>query len=188
MEIPIEVSAKHIHLSREHLDALFGEAYDLTQMKDLSQPGGFAAEEKVELISDSGKSCKLRVVGPLRNHTQIEISMTDAFKLGIDAPVRESGHISGSASGVLEGPAGEVKLEEGIIIAKRHIHANNSEANSLGIKNGDIVSVKTESKRGVTFHDVVVRMGSDYKLSMHVDTDEGNSAGVPKGGRGRLIT
>ena len=187
MNIPIEVSAKHIHLSEADVQELFGEGYELTPLKELSQPGAFAAKEKVELVAENGDTCSLRAVGPARENTQVEIAFTDAFKIGFEPPVRESGNIENSASALLKGSQGEKELKEGVIIAKRHIHVSPDKAEAMGVEDGQEVSVKTEGERGVTFHNTVVRVHEKYDLSMHIDTDEGNAAGIPKGGTGKLI-
>ncbi|NLO14484.1 MAG: phosphate propanoyltransferase [Clostridiales bacterium] len=178
MKIPVETSARHLHVSREDLDTLFGKGFELTKKKDLSQPDQFASGEKVTLVGPRGEF-KMTILGPCRKSTQVEVSLSDARSLGIAPPVRESGDTAGSAAGKLVGPAGEVMLKEGVIIAKRHIHASPQEAERLGIKNGEAVSVKVESgDRSLIFGDVVVRVSPAYTLTMHIDTDESNAAGA----------
>jgi len=187
MEIDIEVSAKHIHLSREHINQLFGEGYELSVLRELSQTGAFAAEESVDFVSEEGEGCKLRVVGPTRAQTQIELSRTDAFELGIEPSVRISGDIENTPGGFLEGPRGRVGIKEGVIVAKRHIHIGEEKAEEKGLEDEQIVSVEIKGERGLIFNEVIVRVGQNYKLSMHIDTDEANAAGIPSGGKGEII-
>jgi len=175
--IPVGVSNRHIHLSKQDLCALFGEGHELTKIRDLGQPGQYACAETVTLIGPKGSFEGVRVLGPLRDKTQIEISRTDAFKLGVEAPVRESGLVEGSAGLVVKGPAGEVRLSHGCILAMRHIHMTPDDAKRFGCKDGDVVSVRVEKgSRRVTFDDVLVRVSPKYALECHVDTDEANAA------------
>ncbi len=186
VKVPVEVSARHVHLSQKDLETLFGKGYQLKNIKQLYQPSDFAAEETVSILA-SGKEIKdVRVVGPLRNQTQIEISKTDAVSLGINPPVRLSGDLKGSSGVVLQGPAGNVELGEGLIIARRHLHCATDEAKELKLRPGQLVSVEIKGERAVTFHCVEVRTRDDYKLCLHLDTDEGNSAGINKTGEGTL--
>lgn len=172
----IETSARHIHLSKKDLETLFGEGYKLTNKKDLSQPGQFACNERVTVVGPKGEIKNITILGPERNNTQIEISATDARILGVDAIIRESGDIDGSCGCKLVGPAGEVVLDKGLIVAKRHIHMTKQDADNLCVKNKDIVWVKVESNdRSTIFGDVVVRVSDDFALSMHIDTDEANA-------------
>jgi len=187
MKIQVEVSARHIHISEKDGKVLFGENFKLTKLKDLSQPSEFASNEVLDIEANGKKISNVRIIGPAREKTQIEISKTDAVYLGINPPLRLSGDIEGSAGIKMVGPNGELELSEGLIIAKRHIHCNHSEASSLKIKNNCIVSVKIEGDRAVIFENVVVRVGDDYKLSMHIDTDEGNAAGTDKKTKGVII-
>jgi putative phosphotransacetylase len=191
MKIPIEVSARHIHLSQQDLEKLFGQGYELKKFKQLTQPSDFAAEETVDIQvgSKSGgkKFDKVRVVGPLREQTQVEISLTDAIGSGIIPPVRLSGNLKNSAEVVLYGPVGQVELEEGLIIAQRHLHCATDEAKELGINNGDAVAVQVGSERPVIFQNVLVRVRDSYKLCMHLDTDEANAAGINKIGEGVIL-
>lgn len=175
-KIRIEVSARHCHLSQKDLDKLFGKGYRLKPLKELSQKKQFAAEETIVLKTKDGQIDNLRILGPVRTETQVELAMTDARKLRITPPVRLSGDIKGSAGGILAGPEGEVKLKEGIIIAKRHIHANSAQAKKFGLKKDMIVSIRTAGDRSATFHNVPVRIDGDYDLSFHIDTDEGNAS------------
>lgn len=179
-ELPIAMSNKHIHLSQEHLEILFGKGYELTKKKDLSQPGQFAAEERVEIVGTRG-SLKVRVLGPVRKATQVEVSVTDAFTLGVRSEIRNSGDIEGTPGLKIVGPEGEVELDKGVIVAARHIHMYTDEAKEFGVKDGDIVKVKVDGFRGLTFDNVLVRVGERHKLEMHVDMEEGNAAGIKNG-------
>ncbi len=186
-KIPVEVSARHCHLSKEDLEKLFGAGYELKKIKQLSQPSDFACEETIDILSGSKKIEKARVVGPEREQTQVEISKTDALFLGVNPPVRLSGDLSDSVGIKLIGPNGQVDLEKGLIIALHHIHCTKDDAQALGLKDRDAVAVKIESERPVTFYDVLVRIRDDYKLCLHLDTDEGNAAGINKIGEGTII-
>ena len=179
MNVIVEISARHLHLSQEHLDILFGAGHQLTNKKDLSQPGQFACEEKVEVIGTKG-SLKMSVLGPVRPETQVELSLTDARSIGVKAPVRESGDIAGSGSCKLVGPKGEVVLTEGVIAAKRHIHITPEDAAAFGVSDKQIVSVQVACGNGrdLTFGDVVVRVSASYATRMHIDTDEANAASI----------
>ena len=176
----VETSARHIHLSQADLETLFGQGHELTCKKELSQPGQYACEEKVEVVGSKG-SLKMSVLGPTRNATQVELSLTDARSIGVNAPIRESGDIAGTGSCKLVGPCGSVELKEGVIAAKRHIHVTPEAAVELGVNDKDVVYVKVDSaERSVVFGDVVVRVSPKFALAMHVDTDESN-AGAFKG-------
>ena len=176
----VETSARHIHLSQSDLETLFGQGHELTCKKELSQPGQYACEEKVEVVGAKG-SLKMSVLGPTRNATQVELSLTDARSIGVNAPIRESGDIAGTGSCKLVGPCGTVELKEGVIAAKRHIHVTPEAAVELGVNDKDVVYVKVDSaERSVVFGDVVVRVSPKFALAMHVDTDESN-AGAFKG-------
>ncbi|MFA6526638.1 MAG: phosphate propanoyltransferase [Candidatus Buchananbacteria bacterium] len=175
-KIRIEVSARHCHLSQKDLDKLFGKGYQLKPMKDLSQKSQFAAQETIIVKTKDGQIDNLRILGPVRPQTQIELSMTDARKLKINPPIRLSGDIKRSVGAIIIGPKGEVKLKEGIIIAKRHIHANPAQAKKMGLSKNMIISVKTVGERSVTFHSIPVRIDDNYDLSFHIDTDEGNAS------------
>jgi len=175
-KIKIEVSARHCHISRKDLDKLFGKGYKLTVYKELSQPGQFAAEETLIVKTKGGKIENMRILGPVRKNTQIEISATDARILKINPPVNLSGNLRGSSGAILVGLRGTLKLKKGIIIAKRHLHCNKKQALELGIKKGQKVSVKTLGDRSVTFHNILVRVREDFDLSIHIDTDEGNAS------------
>ncbi len=187
IKIPVEVSARHIHLSQKDLETLFGLGRELKKKNSLTQPSDFACEETVSLKNDFQIFENVRIVGPVRENTQIEISKTEALKLGVNPPIRLSGDLKDSSGITLVGPAGEVNLTEGLIIAQRHIHCATNEAKKLKLKNGETVSVKIESERPVIFEKVVVRVRDDYKLCLHLDTDEGNSAAINKIGEGFII-
>jgi propanediol utilization protein len=178
MKIPIEISARHAHLSKKDLEKLFGSGYELTKKKDLSQLGQFAARETVKLVGPKGEINDLRILGPCRDKTQVEISQTDAHRLGINPPVRESGDLDGSAGIKIVGPAGEIEEKEGVILALRHIHMDPETARQLGIKNGDKVKVDISGARDLLFENVIVRVKDSYRLAMHIDTDEANAAGI----------
>ena len=179
--IPLEVSAHHAHLTQEHVEALFGAGHQLARRDDLSQPGQFACEEQVTLVGPKGRIERVRILGPARNHTQIEISMTEQFKLGIHPPVRESGDVLGTPGCTLEGTAGSVTLECGVICALRHIHMTPADALRYGVKDKSVVRVRVEGDRELVFGDVLVRVDPGYALAMHLDTDEANAANVSTG-------
>lgn len=185
--VPVGISNRHVHLSEEHLAVLFGSGATLTKMKDLSQPGQFAAEEVVEVVGPKGAIGKVRVLGPVRKASQVEISLTDSFALGVKAPVRDSGQHEGTPGCTLRGPKGEVTLEQGVIIAARHIHLHTSEAEQWGLKDGDRVKVRTKGERSLVFENVLCRVHPSYALDMHVDTDEGNAAALRNGDLAEII-
>jgi putative phosphotransacetylase len=185
--VPVGMSNRHIHLSKEHLEILFGEGFELTKMKDLSQPGQYAANEKVDIVGPKGTLKGVRILGPVRKETQIEISITDGFVLGVNPPVRDSGDLAGSPGAKIIGPKGEVEIDKGIIAAARHIHMHTTDAEKFGVVDKDIVSVKIEGKRGLTFDNVLVRVHKDYALEMHVDIDEGNAASLKNGSMVEVI-
>ena len=186
-KILVETSARHVHVNQETLDILYGEGYQLTMRKELSQPGQFASNEKVTVVGPKGQlACS--ILGPCRNFNQIEVSLTEARQLGIKALVRESGDIEGTAGVKLVGPAGEVELEKGVIAAKRHIHMTPKDAENYGVSNGEIVNVKIESDgRSLIFGDTVVRVRDDFALAMHIDTDEANAAGIKGSALGEIV-
>lgn len=188
IKIPVEVSARHIHLCQKDLQTLFGLGYELKKQKDLTQSSDFACEETVKIKSHTNILENVRMIGPVREQTQVEISLTDAKKMGVSPPIRLSGDLRDSCGVILIGPKGEVELREGLIVAKRHIHCATDEAKNLGLKNGGIVSVKIEGERTVTFHNIKVRIKDNYKLCLHLDTDEGNAAGINKIGEGIIIS
>lgn len=178
-KVIIETSARHLHLSREHVEILFGKGYQLTPKKDLSQPGQFACEEKVRVEGAKSAFPGVSVLGPERKESQVEISLTDARSIGVSAPVRESGDIKGSGSCKLVGPCGEVELTEGVIAAQRHLHITPEDAAAMGVSDKQMISVETNfNGRALTFSDVVVRVSASYATRMHIDTDEANAAGI----------
>jgi acetate kinase len=186
--IAVAISARHVHLTLESVERLFGPGQSLHEHAPLSQPGQFAAQETVTLVGPRGRLTHVRVVGPPRQEDQAEISRSDAFLLGIDAPIRESGHLSDSPGLTIEGPAGSVTISHGAICALRHIHMTPVDADVLGLKDQDRVEVAVESPdRRLIFGDVVVRVSSDYRLELHLDTDEGNAADLHPGADGTLL-
>jgi len=176
--VPVGVSRCHVHLSQKDLELLFGEGYQLTEKKALSQPGQFAAEETVTLIGPKGSISGVRVLGPVRSKTQVEVTISDCYRLGIQAPVRESGDLDGTPGITIEGPAGRVELSEGVIVARRHLHLSPAEAEKLGLKDKDIIKVKAEGERALIFENVIVRVRSNFLMDLHLDTDEANAAGL----------
>ncbi len=188
MEVLVETSARHVHVTKEVLETLFGKGYELTKKKDLSQPGQYASNERVDVVGPKRTLSGVSILGPVRPETQVELSLTDARSIGVAAPVRESGDIAGSGSCKLVGPCGEVELTEGVIAAKRHIHMTTADAAAMGLTDKQIVSVKIPSAgRALVFGDVVVRVSDKYALAMHIDTDESNAAGVAPGTMGEII-
>lgn len=186
-KLPIALSNRHVHLSQEDLDILFGEGYELTKMKDLSQPGQFACDEKIDIVGPKGTIKGVRILGPVRPDTQLEISVTDAFKLGVSPEVRNSGEIDNTPGGKLVGPKGEVEIDKGLIVAARHIHMHTSDGEKFGVKDKDMVKIKIDGPRGLEFDNVLVRVHDTYALEMHVDIEEGNAAGVKNGELVELI-
>ena len=185
--VEIEVSARHVHLTQSDFEILFGKGKTMTPKRDLSQPGQFASNEKVTIVGPK-KEMTASILGPVRSASQVEISLTDARTLGIAAPVRESGDIAGSGACKLVGPCGEVELKEGVIAAKRHIHATPEDAEKLGVQDKDVVSVKIDTDgRSLVFGDVVVRVSPKFALAMHIDTDESNAAGCGREVYGEIV-
>jgi putative phosphotransacetylase len=176
--VVLGISNKHIHLSQEDIETLFGEGYELTNLKDLKQPGQYAAKETVKVIGPKGCFDKVRILGPARPESQIEISLTDARNLGINAPVCESGQLEGTPGIILEGPCGKVSLDKGVMVALRHIHMPPDIATKLGIKDKDWVSVETSGVRKTVFCNVLARVSEKFDYEMHLDTDEANAAGL----------
>jgi len=181
IQVPVGVSNRHVHLTKEDLETLFGTGYQLTVKKDLSQPGQFAAEETVDLIGPKRSIPKVRILGPVRPQTQVEISLTDSFTLGVTAPVRDSGNLEGTPGIIIEGPKGRIEIEEGVIVAQRHLHLHDSEAEELGLKDQDYVQAKAEGIRSLIFNRVLVRVGPNYQKDLHLDIDEANAAGLKNG-------
>lgn len=179
-EFLVEISARHVHVTKETLETLFGAGYELTPKKDLSQPGQFACEERVTVVGPKKEIAGVSILGPCRSADQVELSATDARSIGVKAPIRESGDVAGSGACKLVGPCGEVELSEGVIVAKRHIHMTPEDADVLGVKDAEIVNVKvTTDGRSLIYGDTVVRVSPKYALAMHVDTDEANAAAIP---------
>jgi putative phosphotransacetylase len=177
-KVPVGISNKHLHLSEQDLAALFGPEHRLTPYKELVQPGQYAAHEQVDLVGPKGSFKNIRIIGPTRPQTQVEISKTDARALGIDPPVRESGKLEGSSGIKLVGPKGEVELKTGAIVALRHIHLSPTQAADAGLKDKDLVDVKTYGTRPLLFEDVLIRSGDGHFREFHIDTDEANAAGL----------
>lgn len=181
LRLPIALSNRHVHLSKDDLEQLFGKNYDLSPVKDLSQPGQFACEETVDLIGPKGRIDRVRVLGPVRGESQVEISISDAYKLGLDPVIRQSGDLASTPGGKLSGPKGEISLKQGFIVASRHIHMHTDDLARMGLEDGDIVKVESSGNRGLVFNNVLVRGREDFFLEMHVDIEEGNSAGIKNG-------
>ena len=187
-KVLVETSARHVHLSQQDLETLFGEGYQLTNKKDLSQPGQFACTERVDVVGSKKTLAGVTILGPVRGKSQVELSLTDARSIGVDAPIRESGDVAGSGSCRLVGPKGEVELKEGVIAAKRHIHMTPADAEAFGVKDKDGVSVRIASAgRSLVFGDTVVRVSPKFALAMHIDTDESNAGAVAPGTMGEVI-
>ncbi len=179
--VPVGVSARHIHLTQKDVETLFGDGYQLTKKKEL-MGGQFASNETVTIVGLKLRAIEnVRILGPVRSATQVEISATDALKLGVKAPIRESGDIKGSAPMAVVGPVGVIYIEEGCIIAKRHIHMSPQDAKAAGVMNGQTVSVKAKNTRATVFDEVTVRVDPSYTLEMHIDTDEANAASIKTG-------
>ena len=187
VRIPVAISARHVHLTRASVDTLFGAGYQLHVHTPLSQPGQFAAEETVTLAGPGGRLAQVRIVGPERSENQVELARTDEIELGLDAPLRTSGDLGHTPGLRIMGPRGHVDLPRGVILAQRHIHMSPADAQCLGLRDHDVVQVALEGTgRALTFGDVVVRVSPDYRLEMHLDTDEGNAAGLHRGDAGLL--
>ncbi|MGG1675331.1 phosphate propanoyltransferase [Neobacillus sp. NRS-1170] len=186
-QVPIAASNRHIHLSPEHVERLFGRGYQLNKLKDLSQPNQFAAKETVTLIGPKGKIPNVRVLGPSRGNTQVEVSLFDGFTIGVKPPVRNSGDIKGSESITIQGPRGQITINEGLICAARHIHMHTSDGEAFGVEDGDVVQVKVDGPRGITFSNVLIRVSPKYKLEMHIDLDEANAANIKNGQLGEIV-
>ena len=185
--VPIGVSARHIHLTQEHVEALLGPGYQLTKKKEL-MGGQFAANELVTIVGLKLRAIEnVRILGPVRSKSQVEVSATDSIRLGVKAPIRESGNIAGSAPIAVVGPKGAIYLDEGCIIAKRHIHMSPKDALAAGVHDGDIVSVKADNERGTVFNHVQIRVDDSFTLEMHIDTDEANAAKIVTGDTVRII-
>ena len=187
-KILVETSARHVHLTTEAVEALFGKGYKLTVKKPLSQPGQYACEERVTVVGPKKEIANVIILGPERKACQVEVSLTDARTLGVSAPVRESGDVAGSAGCKLVGPAGEYEISEGVIAAKRHIHLTPEAAADLGVADKEIVSVALDTERSLVFGDVVIRVSDKFAPAMHIDTDESNAACAFGTCYGKIIT
>lgn len=183
----IEGSGRHVHLCRQDIDRLFGEGYELTKVKELSQPEQFACQERVNLVGPKGMLTNVVILGPEREHSQVEVSLTDARILGVKAPTRESGDLKGSAGIIIVNKDRHIALEEGCIVAKRHVHVAETDAARLGVTNGQIVKVKTHTDRPLIFDDVVIRVSPKYQTFMHIDFDEANACDLKNGNLGEII-
>lgn len=187
MTIPVEASGRHVHLSKESLEILFGEGYNLTKKRELSQPEQYLCNEKVTLIGPKGSIHNVSVLGPIRSKTQIEVSKTDALALGVKAPVRESGNTNGSAPIIIASDRGVLRVEEGVIVAKRHIHITPENALKFNVLDKEIVGIEILGDRSVIFGDVVVRVNKNYKTRVHIDYDEANACSYEKGMKAKII-
>jgi putative phosphotransacetylase len=185
--IPVGVSNRHVHLSQRELEILFGRGYQLNPFKLLSQPRQYAASEKVDLIGPRGEIKGVRILGPVRKETQVEISFTDSFKLGLKPPVRDSGNLEGTPGIKLRGPEGEVGIPRGVIIAQRHLHLTPEDAEIWNLRDKELISVETFGERKLIFNNVLVRINANYFLELHLDTDEANSAGLKTGDPVRIL-
>ena len=184
----VETSARHVHVTQEHLEILFGKGYELTVKKMLTQPGQYAIAERVDVVGPKKTLTGVSILGPVRPATQVELSLTDARSIGVAAPIRESGDIAGTPGCKLVGPCGEVEITEGVIAAKRHIHMTTADAAEMNVKDKDVVSVKIDTEgRSLIFGDVVVRVSDKFALAMHIDTDESNAAACGRDVKGEII-
>ena len=187
-QVLVETSARHVHVTVEDLETLFGKGYTLTPKKNLSQPGQYACEERVDVVGPKKTLTGVSILGPTRSATQVELSLTDARSIGVTAPIRESGDVAGSGACKLVGPKGEVELKEGVIAAKRHIHMTPADGERMGLRDKDVVRVRIPSEgRALIFDDVVVRVSDKYALAMHIDTDESNAACAVPGTMGEIL-
>ena len=184
----IETSARHVHVTKEDLETLFGKGYELTVKKELSQPGQYASNERVTVVGPKKELANVSILGPVRKASQVELSATDARSIGIGIAIRESGDLAGTPGCKLVGPCGEVELEEGVIVAKRHIHMTPADAEAFGVSDKEIVKVRLDTARPLVFDDVVVRVSPKFALAMHIDTDECNAAAAFGAVQGRIVT
>ncbi|MBQ8894309.1 MAG: phosphate propanoyltransferase [Clostridia bacterium] len=187
MKVLVEMSARHVHLTEEAVETLFGKGAKLTFVRELSQPGQFLSEERVDLIGPKKSLTHVSILGPTRPENQVEISLTDARTLGVEAPIRMSGDVKGSGAITIKGPCGEIAIEEGVIAAQRHIHMTPETAEKGGFTDGQIVSVKVEGPREVTFGETVLRVSPKFADAMHIDTDEANAVCLPRNAMGEII-
>ncbi len=178
LKILVESSGRHVHVTEADLKTLFGEGFQLELKKNLSQPGQFLSHQKVDIVGPKGTLKNVSIIGPCRKQSQVEVSFTDARPLGVTPPVRESGKLEGSAGCTLVGPAGQVELSEGVIVAKRHVHISEEDGKKYGIEDGEMVQVKIEGERALVFDEVVARVGTKHATAMHIDYDEANASGA----------
>ncbi|MCK9216388.1 MAG: phosphate propanoyltransferase [Firmicutes bacterium] len=186
-KVPVALSNRHLHVSQNDLDILFGKGYELTNVKDLSQPGQYACDEKVDIVGPKRTIKGVRILGPVRPFTQVEVSIFDARTLGIEGVVRASGDVKGTPGAILVGPKGQVELKEGVIVAARHLHMHTDDAPKYGLKDKDIIKVRVGTERAIVFENVVVRVHPEFALDMHIDIEEGNAAGVDNGDLGEIM-
>lgn len=186
-KVPVGLSNKHLHISKEDLEVLFGEGYELTPFKELKQPGQYASAEKVDVVGPKGTLKGVRILGPVRPETQVELAMTDARALGMSVPVRESGKLEGTPGLKLIGPKGEKEIDYGAIVALRHVHLSPEQAEEAGVKDKQMISVRFGGERGLVFDNLLVRTGEGHNKEIHLDTDEGNAAGLQNGDLGEFI-
>ncbi|HHU49437.1 MAG TPA: phosphate propanoyltransferase [Clostridiales bacterium] len=179
--VPVAISNRHVHLSREDLEKLFGQGYELTRERDITQPGQFACRERVSLSGPKGRIDNVRVLGPTRKETQVEISMTDSYTLGVKPVLRMSGDIEATPGIKIIGPKGEIDIPKGLIVSARHLHLSDDEAELYGLESGDVVMIRKDGPRSIVLGNVVVRTGKGHSLEAHIDTDEGNAAGIVNG-------
>ena len=187
MKVKVGLSNRHLHISEKDLALLFGEGHKLTANKDLSQPGQYACEEVVDIVGPKGTLKNVRILGPTRSATQVEISAADARALGVESIIRDSGDIAGSPGCKIVGPLGSTEIKEGVILAARHIHMTPEDAEKFNVKDKDFVNVETAGERGVIFKNVLIRVSPSYALELHVDIEEGNAAGLSNGDSVELI-
>lgn len=186
-KIIVEMSARHVHVTERDLETLFGKGASLTPKRELSQPGQYLCEERVDLIGPKKTIANVSILGPTRPETQVEVSLTDARTLGVEAPIRMSGDVKGSGAVTIKGPVGEVTLTEGVIAAKRHIHMTPDDAEKMNLKDGQTVSVKIGGERGLVFDETVLRVSKKFATAMHIDTDEANAVALPRDAVGFIL-
>lgn len=186
-KIIVEMSARHVHVTERDLETLFGKGASLTPKRELSQPGQYLCEERVDLIGPKKTIANVSILGPTRPETQVEVSLTDARTLGVAAPIRMSGDVKGSGAVTIKGPAGEVTLTEGVIAAKRHIHMTPEDAEKMNLKDGQTVSVRIGGERGLVFDETVLRVSKKFATAMHIDTDEANAVALPRDAIGEIL-
>ncbi|NLN48043.1 MAG: phosphate propanoyltransferase [Clostridiales bacterium] len=186
-KVPVALSNRHIHVSQADLDVLYGKGLELSNVKDLSQPGQYACDEKVDIVGPKNTIKGVRILGPVRPVTQLEISMFDARALGVEGVVRASGNVAGTPGAIIVGPKGQVEIKEGVIVAARHLHMHTDDAPKYGLKDRDVIKVRVGDERALVFENVVVRVHPEFALDLHIDIEEGNAAGVNNGDLGEII-